>query len=163
MKSLSKEICSTTQLSLKKNDSIISYFDVGIDEDLTKPLLKLKPKIAKKTYLPPPFLPPKRLPLKIHKKKLQSKSQWANIDELKDYYKKSRLINLHDLKKQTEIQLNAINMNKDEGVKKPKFKNNESFENIKYPTFTWNELKPDNLTEGHSGPKFERIKVSRAN
>lgn len=161
LKTLSKEICSTTHLSIKKYDSSISLVDVEIKENSTKPLLKSQPRNVKKTYAPPPFLPPQPLPLKLYKKKLQSKSHYANTDQLKEYYKRSRLINLHDLKKQTEIQVNRINMNKDEEVKKPKFKINESFEITKYPIFTWNDLKPDNLSEVHSGPKFERIKVSK--
>lgn len=161
LKSLSKNICSTTHLSIKKHDSNISGLDnEAMRENSANRLLKLRPRATFRNYVPQPFLPPEPLPLKLHKKKLHSKSEYPKDDDLREYYKRSRLVNLNDLKKQTEIQLNRINMNKNESSKRPEFRSEETFEINKYQTFTWNDLKPDTSSELHSGPKFERIKVS---
>ena len=153
LKMLSKEICSATELSFRRDPNM---FNKSLDEINAKKLIKPKTAIGKPKYKPQPLLPPAPLTLKLSRHKERAKSCYN--DRLKGFYNKTKLINLHELKSQTKLKLVHFDDGKNSVIKKP-FKNDEE-KDADQPKFFWKDVKPEFLPEKHTGLKFERIKVS---
>ncbi|CAF0931369.1 unnamed protein product [Brachionus calyciflorus] len=156
LKSLSKDICSAATESLAKKDYETPWMAF---QNEVNSITKKKNGVKNSKYKPLPLLSPSLLPLKSNKNRKRVSSAYTHHDDdMKEYYHRTHLINLHDLKNQTKLKLNRINLGKNSVMKRYEFDNeSKKDDDDKRDKITWDDMKPDNAAEDHSGPKFERV------